>query len=559
MKLKKNIREKGNINSPLRMRGYFSFFQILGLSMLMFSCKDPAVPTIIIEKNDETYSPAVVRPVLDEWQRKTFNFFWDGASFTGLAYEGNDRGDVVATGGSGFGIMAIIVGTDRGWITKDQSTARMQQIVRFLGKAERFKGVWSHWYNPDGTAAPFGDQVKTGDLIETSFMMTGLIAAKEYYVGTSSVEKEIRDSVNSFWNTIDWKFYAGTGDALHWLWYSQSNNLTMPINGWNEGLISYILALGAPSPHNISADVYNNGWLSNGNIVNHNRKFYDYDLPLGESYGGPLFFTHYSFVGLDPRHLEDQYVNYWQQNVDHTMINRHYCLYAAPSHFKYDEKNWGLTACYGGRPPWGYMARSPLNDDGVIAPTAALSSYPYTPFYSTQVLLHLAEYSVAQGSYGFADAYSPETSTSEKKNLAIDEGPIVVMIENFRSGLIWNLVMKNANIKKALQLAGMKDAPSYSEGFNMSISNTYTKEFDMMRHPDRGSFELDYYLNTSGNTRFRINDSKGVTLRDTTFIASSGQNLWTFQNTKSILNEKQYSIILTSPSNKEYSIVVRLR
>ncbi len=549
-----NIRT--NLNSPFRGLGG----RIVMLVVLMlFSCKDSVVPTIPVVKNDETYAPEKVKAVMDEWQRKNFNFFVAGASPTGLALEGNDRGDVVTIGGSGFGVMAIIVGTERAWITREQSTTQMQKIVRFLGKAERFKGAWSHWYNPDGTAHPFGDQVKTGDLIETAFMMAGLLAAGEYYTGTTSVEKEIRDSVSSFWKTIDWKFYSGNGDALNWLYYSQENRLTMHIKGWNEGLISYILALGAPEPMNISYDVYNNGWLSGGGIINRTGKFYGYDLVLGENYGGPMFFAHYSFMGLNPNLMEDNYTNYWQQNVSHTMINRHYCVYAAPKDFKYSETDWGLTACYGGRPPWGYSARSPLNDDGVIAPTAALGSYPYTPFYSTQVLIHLAEYSLAHGTYGFADAYSPETSTSEKKHLAIDQGPIVVMMENYRSGLIWNLLMKNADIQKGLALAGMKAKPNFKEGFHKAISNTYTNEYDMMRHPDRGSFELDYFLTIGGNTRFIIKNASEKIIKDTTFNAPTGENIFKFKNTTTILNGKQYTMTMTTSSNKDYSLVVRLR
>lgn len=557
MKLFKNIQVKTIFNSP-SADGLGSWIVMLVI-LILFSCKEPVVPTIPVVKNDETYAPQKVKAVLDEWQRKNFSFFYEGASSTGMALEGNERGDVITTGGSGFGVMAIIVGTERSWITREQSTTQMQKIVRFLGKAERFKGAWSHWYNPDGTAHPFGDQVKTGDLIETAFMMAGLLAAGEYYTGTSAVEKEIRDSVASFWKTIDWRFYAGTDNALNWLYYSQENRLTMHIKGWNEGLISYILALGAPEPMNISYDVYNNGWLSGGGILNRTGKFYGYDLPLGENYGGPMFFAHYSFLGLNPNLMEDNYANYWQQNVGHTMINRHYCVYAAPKTFKYGETDWGLTACYGGRPPWGYSARSPLNDDGVIAPTAALGSYPYTPFYSTQVLFRLAEYSLVHGTYGFADAYSPETSTSEKKHLAIDQGPIVVMMENYRSGLIWNLLMKNAYIQKGLALAGMKSKPDYKEGFHKAISNTYTNEYDMMRHPDRESFELDYFLGSAGATRFRIKNAGDSLLKDTTFTALAGENVFKFRNTKSILNGKQYTITMTSPATKDYSLVVRLR
>lgn len=557
MKLFKNIQVKTIFNSP-SADGLGNWIVML-VVLILFSCKEPVVPTIPVVKNDETYAPEKVKAVMDEWQRKNFSFFFEGASSTGMALEGNDRGDVITIGGSGFGVMAIIVGTERSWITREQSTTQMQKIVRFLGKAERFKGAWSHWYNPDGTAHPFGDQEKTGDLIETAFMMAGLLAAGEYYTGTSAVEKEIRDSVASFWKTIDWRFYAGTDNALNWLYYSQENRLTMHIKGWNEGLISYILALGAPEPMNISYDVYNNGWLSGGGILNRTGKFYGYDLPLGENYGGPMFFAHYSFLGLNPNLMEDNYANYWKQNVGHTMINRHYCVYAAPKTFKYGETDWGLTACYGGRPPWGYLARSPLNDDGVIAPTAALGSYPYTPFYSTQVLFRLAEYSLVHGTYGFADAYSPETSTSEKKHLAIDQGPIVVMMENYRSGLIWNLLMKNADIQKGLALAGMKAKPNFKEGFHKAISNTYTKEYDMMRHPDRGSFELDYYLGSAGAIRFRIMNAGDSLLKDTTFTALAGENVFKFRNTKSILNGKQYTITMTSPATKDYSLVVRLR
>ena len=532
----------------------------LGVLLLLFySCKEPDPPTVVVVKNDETYAPEKVKAVIDEWQRKNFSFFFEGASPTGLALEGNERGDVVTTGGAGFGIMALIVGVDRGFITREQGVNQIKKIVNFLGKAERFKGAWSHWYNPDGTAHPFGDQVKTGDLIESSFLMAGLLTAKEYFSGSSSSEKEIRDSVASFSSTINWRFYSNNENVLKWLWYSQENRFALNITGWNEGLISYILGLGAPEPHNISAEVYKNGWMKNGTIVNNNRKYYEYKLLLGEPYGGPMFFAHYSFLGLNPNNMEDNYVNYWQQNTAHTMINRHYCIYEAPKAFKYSENDWGLTACYGGRPPWNYSARSPQNDDGVIAPTAALGSYPYTPFYSTQVLMRLAEQSFVHGAYGFADAYSPETSTSEKKHLAIDQGPIVVMIENYRSGLIWNLLMKNTNIQKGLALAGMKTKPDFKEGFHKAMPNTYSNEYDMMRHPDRGSFELDYFLNSAGKAQFSFKNSNDLLLKDTTINALAGENVFRFKNTTSILNGKKYTITMKSPDNKTYTLIVRLR
>ena len=548
-----------NDKNPGQFSGSATF--ILLLIIFLSSCKSPVVPTIVVIKNDDTYSPAKVRPVLDEWQHKTFNYFYDGASPSGMILEGNDRGDggIVTIGGSGFGLMALIVGSERGWITRQQAAERTQKIVRFLGKSERFQGMWSHWYNPDGTAYPFGDQVKTGDIVESAYMAAGLLTASEYYTGNSAVETEIRDSVASFWNTMNWRFYAGTDKVLHWLWYSQENRLAMDVRGWNEAWIVYILALGSTSTHNIPTDVYTLGWLNNGAIYHPTTSYYGYNLPLGDVKGGPMFFAHYSFLGLDPRKIEDQHVNYWKQNVAHTMINRQYCVVEAPANYKYDEKNWGLTACYDAKPPYtNYMARSPINDDGVIAPTASLGSFPYTPFYSTQVLLQLAGNTLAQGTYGFADAYCPYTNTSEKKHLAIDQGPIVVMMENYRSGLIWNLMMKNEHVKAGLLLAGVKGKPDYQEGFNLAIVNTKTNEFDMMRHPDREVYELNYVISTSGSTQFTITDSSNTIISDTTINAAMGENTWSF-NTSKIINGKQYTLKMKTPDNKEFQLVTRLR
>ena len=536
------------------------YIPLIFIVLIIFNaCVNEPIPTIVIIKNDDTYSPQKVRPILDEWQHKTFNFFHEGASSTGMTLEGNERGDVVTIGGSGFGLMAIIIGSERGWITRTQAAEQTQKIVRFLGKAERFKGMWSHWYNPDGTSHPFGDQVKTGDIVESAYMAAGLLTASEYYTGSTAVETEIRDSVNSFWNTMDWKFYTGNANVLHWLWFSEKNSIEMDVRGWNETWVTYSMALGAPSPHNISQDVYTQGWLSGGGIYHTNRSFYGYDLPLGEDKGGPMFFAHYSFLGLNPRKIEDQYVNYWKQNVAHTMINRHYCIVDAPAAYKYDDKNWGLTACYGAKPDlWNYNARSPLNDDGVIAPTAALSSYPYTPFYSTQVLFQLAANSLVNGTYGFADAYCPQTSTSERKHLAIDQGPIVVMMENYRSGLIWNLLMKNEHVKAGLLLAGIKEKPVYSQGFHLATINTITNEYDVMRHPDRELYELDYDVSTAGNTTFKITNTDKKIIRDTAINAVQGENLWAFNN-KDIINGKQYTITMKAPDGREHNIVVRLR
>lgn len=536
------------------------YLSVLILSLLVFlsSCKDD-VPPVVTEQNDETYSPFRVKNLLDNWQKKTFNYFYEGASPTGMALEGNDRGDggVVTSGGSGFGVMALVVGMERKWITRETGVAQLLKIVKFLGKAERFHGVWSHWYNQDGTAHPFGSQVDTGDLIETSFMVAGLLAANEYLTDNVAYEKEVRDSIESFMQTIEWDFYAGT-DGLYWLWEQPKNLKWLKIQGWNEGMIAYILAMGAPDHQKISADIYDKGFFNSGSIHITGRQFSGYPLELGESKGGPLFFSHYSFLGLNPHLMEDKYVNYWMQNQAHTLINRHYCVYEANTSYLYSEKDWGLTACYGTAPNTDYKARSPLNDDGVIAPTAALSAFPYTPFYSTQVLMRLNSDDMVHGKYGFADSYSPSARTAEKRHLAIDQGPIVVMMENYRSGLIWNLMMKNKYVIRGLQAAQIS-TPVYAEGFHKQMLNTYTKELDLMRHPDRGQFELDYNLETAGNARFVIKNTYGETVKDTTIVSVSGENVFRFLNNSKMLNKKKYTVYLQAPSGKDYNIAVRLR
>ncbi|MGL4293453.1 MAG: glucoamylase family protein [Bacteroidales bacterium] len=539
--------------------------KIASLILLSFSimgCSEEE-PTYVVDKpvkNDQTYSPAEVRPVLEQEQKAAFNFFYEGACpVTGLALEGNNRGPVVTTGGSGFGLMSLIIGAERNWISRQQAADQTLKIVRFLGECERFKGMWSHWYNPDGTAHAFGDQVKTGDVIESAFLMSGLLTASEYFQMANPVETEIRDSVASLWNTVDWNFYTNGDQVLHWLWYSEQNKFSLDIRGWHEGWISYLFALAAPAPHNISESVYNQGWLSNGGIYSPGREHYGYPLLMGEDKGGCMFFAHYSFVGLDPRMLEDNRVNYWQQNVCHTMINRHYCIEEAPRNFKYSEKVWGLTACYGARPPeWNYTARSPHNDDGVIAPTASLGSFPYTPFYSTQALLHMASRPELKGEFGLCDSFCPETNTQEKRHLAIDQGPIVVMIENYRSGLIWNLMMKNEHVRRGLRLAGVKEVPDYKEGFPLAIVNTKTKVYDMMMHPDREKYEIAYYSKSAGKIVFQLIDKSNKMVRSFTVDNQMALGTLAFDD-KDILKGQTYHLKMKPESGNEIILPVCLR
>ena len=393
--------------------------------------------------------------LLTKVQEQTFKYFWDFAHPTsGLARERNSSGNTVTIGGSGFGVMAILVGIERGFISRQQGIDRLQTIVNFLKNADRFHGVWPHWMNGNtGKAIPFSATDDGGDLVETAFMIQGLLTVREYLNASNTQEKAIIDTITELWEEVEWDWYTRGGqNVLYWHWSPNVGwEKNLKIQGWNESLIVYVLAASSPT-HPISANVYHEGWARNGNMAN-GEEYFGTTLPLGYSYGGPLFFSHYSFLGLDPRQLEDQYANYWDQNVAHSKINYAYAV-ANPKNFVgYNENAWGLTASDNHQ---GYSAHSPTNDLGVITPTAALSSFPYTPDESMKALKHFYYImgDMLWGEYGFYDAFNLTESWVASSYLAIDQGPIVLMIENHRTGLLWNLFMKSSEITNGLKKLG---------------------------------------------------------------------------------------------------------
>ena len=381
--------------------------------------------------------------LLDLVQEKTFGYFWDYAHpVSGLARERYGSGDTVTSGGSGFGIMVLPVGVERGYITRDEAAARMRTILSFLtGKAERFHGAFSHWLNGStGKAIAFSEKDNGGDLVETAFLMEGLLTVSRYF--DREDEADIRSAIDSLWRDVEWDWYTRGGqNVLFWHWspnYEWAMN--MRIQGWNEALIVYVLAASSPT-HPVGKTVYDQGWGRGGSMK--------------PTQNGPLFFAHYSFLGLDPRHLKDAYADYWAQNVAHARYNYEYCVRNPGGHAGYSADCWGLTASdY----PQGYTASSPSSDSGTIAPTAALASFPYTPEESLAAL-HTFYYIYGDrlfGPYGFYDAFNLDSSWFASSYIAIDQGPIIVMLENYRSGLLWELFMQNADIQQGLTKLGFE-------------------------------------------------------------------------------------------------------
>lgn len=400
--------------------------------------------------------------LLDKVQYATFQYFWDGAEpNSGMARErfhldGQDDSHVVTTGGSGFGLMAIIVGAERGFITREEAVGRFDQIVGFLEEADRFNGLWSHWINGEtGEAIPFSPQDDGADIVESAFLVQGLLTVRQYLKDGNDHEREIAERISTLWNEANWNWHTKEGqeNVLYWHW-SPNHDWAMShtIHGYDETLITYILAAASPT-YPIDPVVYHTGWARNGDIQLEDHEAYGYSLPFrhngAEEYGGPLFWAHYSYLGLDPRNLEDPYGNYWTNNRNHALIQYEYAIENPLGHEGFGEDLWGLTASYSID---GYMAHQPFNDPGVITPTAALSSFPYTPEESMKVVRNLYEnfYDETFGPYGFYDAFSLEHNWFPLRYLAIDQGPIVVMIENHRTGLLWDLFMSSEEIHYGL-------------------------------------------------------------------------------------------------------------
>ncbi|RYY97869.1 MAG: beta-glucosidase, partial [Chitinophagaceae bacterium] len=373
-----------------------------------------------------------------------------------LARERSSSGDVVTSGGSGFGVMAIVTAIHRGFISRAKGLARLQTIVGFLrNTAQTHHGAFPHWLNgATGATVAFSANDNGADLVETSYLIQGLLCARQYFNGAGTDEASLRADINAIWQRVEWSWFRKGGEnTLYWHWSPTVGwAMNMPVRGWNEALITYVLAASSPTSP-VPRAVYDNGWAANGSIRN-GQTYYGQQLPLGPSHGGPLFFAHYSFLGINPDRLQDVYAtNYFNQNKAHSLIHYNYSIANPQGHFGYSDSVWGLTAS---DIPGGYAASSPTSDIGVIAPTAALSSFPYTP---TESMKALKFYYYVLGDklfkeYGFADAFSLKEPWVAPSFLAIDQGPIIVMIENHRTGLLWNLFMSAPEVKAGLTALG---------------------------------------------------------------------------------------------------------
>lgn len=409
--------------------------------------------------------------VFNQVQQASFEYFRKGAEpISGMGrerihldgnYPSKDQ-TVVTSGGSGFGVMALIVGMERKYISRQEGVDQLSKILHFLETADRFKGAWPHWWNGEtGKVKPFGRKDNGGDLVETSYMLQGLLCLRQYFQNGTSAEKTLAARADKLWKEVDFDWYRNGQNVLYWHWSPDyAWQMNFPVRGYNECLIMYVLAAASPT-HGVPAEVYHQGWAGNGKIKADSVRYAGLSLQLHHQgnavNGGPLFWSQYSYLGLDPRGLKDAYADYWKENTNQSLINYQWCV-DNPGKFKgYGPNNWGLTASYSVK---GYAGHAPSknNDLGVISPTAALSAFPYTPKQSMAAMMYWygTKKDKLFGAYGFYDAFSESDNWYPPHYLAIDQGPIIVMMENYRSGLLWNLFMSCPEIKVGLKKLGFQ-------------------------------------------------------------------------------------------------------
>jgi hypothetical protein len=436
-------------------------------------------------------SPAVVAQtksmtddeLLTMVQEASFRYYWEGGETnSGLAKENiSGRSNMIASGASGFGIMALIAGTERKFITRDQSVERFKKIVTFLENAETFHGAFSHFIDGStGRVEPFfGNRDNGGDLVETSFLIQGLLTARAYFNKDDADEKMIRDRITGIWNKVEWNWYKHYPGSkfLYWHWSpDQGWIINHNLIGWNETMVTYLLAIASPT-HGVDASMYYTGWANqdstgqeyrsswggtkDGSMYTNGNRYLGIKLDVGVSNGGPLFFTQYAYLGYDPHAITDKYTNYFTNNKNIALINHKYCLQNPGKYKGYGDSCWGLTASDG---PYHYSAHEPVlrQDEGIIAPTGAISSFPYTPRESMSALKNYYNNygKFIWGEYGFRDAFSLTQNWCSEIYMGLNQAPMTVMIENYRSGLLWKLFMSDADVQSGMKKLDVETAKS---------------------------------------------------------------------------------------------------
>lgn len=395
--------------------------------------------------------------LLDTVQEATFRYFWLYSNETsGLVPDRNTANkNYCAIGATGFGIMTVPAAIERKYISREQGLARIQKIVNFLkNTASQYKGVFPHYVNGTTGAVIADGQLDGYDVVETSFLLMGLLTARQYFDSSLAAEVHLRSDITAIYQNVDWQYFTNGQNALFWSW-NPTGGWGIKLRGWNETLISYILAASSET-HSITKTVYDQGFAADG-AMKDGRTYYEYTLPLGSAgdSGGPLYLSQFSFLGINPMGLNDAYANYDTQTKNHALINHAYCKANPLKYYAYSDSCWGLTA---GATKDGYKQIKPTNDLGYILPSAAVASLPYAPEESMKAIKYFYYKlgDILWTEYGFADSFSlsnyPYWVSLEV--FGYDQMNMFIAIENYRTGLIWNLFTSSPEVKTGMKKLG---------------------------------------------------------------------------------------------------------
>ncbi|GJM62665.1 glucoamylase family protein [Persicobacter diffluens] len=400
--------------------------------------------------------------LLDMVQRYTFRYFWEGAHpQSGMVLErfkDHLKGNIAASGATGFGLMAIPVGIERGFISREEGAERVLKILNFLKKADRFHGVWPHWMHAEtGQARPFDEKDDGGDLVESSHLLAGMEAVKSYFLEAREAEGDIRVLAQELIDGVEWDWYVKESPYLRWHW---SPNFkfegSQRIEGYNQTLMTYMLAIGMKNE--IGSAYFKEGWTNvNNNHFLNGREYYGMYLPMGNpNYGGAIINSIHSHFLINPFGLQWEEISFEEQVVNQAKINFAYCVDNPKSHSGYSKDCWGIGPADN---PWGYEMHHPgPKDNGTIAPSAALGIFPYTPEESMRALKHFYRERGKElfGYYGFHDSFNDNAQWVADTYVGNSKAATLLMIENYRSGLLWKLGGNSALIQNGLKFSGFR-------------------------------------------------------------------------------------------------------
>ena len=449
-----HIDEKGQ-KPPLKEKFYIDG---LGSARVALS-RDDLIARIPEEINQEVAALLKLDDdsLMEAVARKSFDYFWTEVNpANGLIRDRSTKGSPCSIAAVGFGLSAIPAAIERGWIPRDEGYDRaLVTLKTFAGGGVEGKNGFYYHFVDMSEGRRFGDCEISS--IDTTLFLAGALTAGRYFAGT-----EVEKLANELYEVADWQWMMNEGDTLSMGWKPEIGFLSARWNSFNEGILAYVLAIGSPT-YPIPAS----SWDCIFRPVNENY----ISLPQET-----LFVYQYPAAWIDFRGKEDRYANYFNNAATATRINRLFAVLRRFNYSSYDLDIWGLSACDG---PAGYKAygASESNHDGTIAPYASIASMPFTPELSIAAIRAMLEREggLIWGRYGFVSGFNADQDWYSDQHVGIDQGIIVLMLENYRSQLIWDLFMSHPSVAHAMDEIGFAERDS-----EYAVTPEYLAEWEKM-------------------------------------------------------------------------------